>query len=394
MRGVEPVLWNNRDAIRMSNGIVELISLCGGGHIAAFCLLGHPESPSVNALWKSSWETHEPGETSSEELASRYGGGEAAKFLASYTGHSLCLDYFGVPSAEMRAAGAGLHGEAGVLRWNWKDASDQESVLSRGSVRLPLAGLAFEREIRLGKGEPVAYLRETVTNMNDVVHAFDWVQHVTFGPPLLKRTESLLIVSADCGMTAPHGYEDREMLDFGRTFEWPCAPGAKGTAPVDLRRPFAEHGKGFLAGVRLNPLRETQFLLAVNMRLRMGVVYLFRRCDFPWMTIWEENCARENSPWNGRTEARGMEFGTCPLPLGRDETVRRGTIFDTPHQCVLSAGETKQSRYLIALFEISDNVSSVAGADAVEDRIVIRNEEGDSVVSIPAARCESYLSRQ
>src|SRR3954462_814844 len=70
MKGFEAVRWKNRDAIRLSNGIVELVALRGGGHVAAFSLLGHGESPAVNGLWEAPWETREPDETSAEELSS------------------------------------------------------------------------------------------------------------------------------------------------------------------------------------------------------------------------------------------------------------------------------------------------------------------------------------
>lgn len=391
MRGVESVRWKSRKAIRISNGIVELVALRGGGHVAALSFLDHGASPQVNVIWEAPWETREPGETSDEELASLYGGGGAARFLASYTGHCLCLDYFGGPSTDMQAKGAGLHGEAGVLEWNWNDAGQREAACSLGSVNLPLAGLTFEREIRLGNEESVAYFRETVTNQNNAVHAFDWVQHVTFGPPLLKEDASVLIASADRGITFPFGYEGRAMLDSDRTFDWPCAPGVEATTTVDLRRPFSQPGKGFIAGVRLNPQREVEFVLAVNWQMKLGVVYLFRRHDFPWMTLWEENRARKDAPWNGKAQARGMEFGTCPLPLGRDETMRRGKVFDTPNECVLAAGETKHACYLAALFDVPDGVKSIAGADAVADEIIIRDEQGSPVISIQAAGCESHL---
>jgi hypothetical protein len=392
MSGIEAVRWKNRNAIRISNGIVELVMLRGGGHVAAFSLLGRGESPLVNALWEAPWQTLEPDETPAEELSTLYGAEEAAKFLASYTGHSLCLDYFGAPSADMRRMGAGLHGEAGVLQWDWSDAEGDDNAYNRGSVSLPLANLVFEREIRLGRDESVAYVVETLTNRNDAKHSFDWVQHVTFGSPLLTRDVSSLIVSADRGMTAPHGYEGYAMLDSDRVFDWPLAPGVDGTSTVDLQQPFAQSGKGFIAGVRLDPQREVEFLLAINWQLKLGVAYLFRRRDFPWMTLWEENRARPDAPWNGITQARGMEFGTCPLPLGRDETARRGPLFDTPRQCVLSAGETKQVCYLAALFEIPEGVEAIAGADAVKDKIIIHDGHGSPVISIPASGSESHLA--
>ena len=66
--------------------------------------------------------------------------------------------------------------------------------------------------------------------------------------------------------------------------------------------------------------------VAANWRMRLAVGYCFRRQDFPWMTIWEENRSRQSTPWNGRTQARGMEFGTTPFPLGSEENFRRGAF--------------------------------------------------------------------
>jgi hypothetical protein len=39
---------------------------------------------------------------------------------------------------------------------------------------------------------------------------------------------------------------------------------------------------------------------------------------------------RCDSPWNGRTMTRGMEFGVSPFPETRRQMIERGTLFDTP----------------------------------------------------------------
>jgi len=41
------------------------------------------------------------------------------EFLASFTGHALCLDYFGMGSPEETQRGMPLHGEAGCSNWRW-----------------------------------------------------------------------------------------------------------------------------------------------------------------------------------------------------------------------------------------------------------------------------------
>ena len=39
--------------------------------------------------------------------------------------------------------------------------------------------------------------------------------------------------------------------------------------------------------------------------------YVWERDVFPWMMTWEENHARKQGPWLGRTLCRGLEIGSC-----------------------------------------------------------------------------------
>ena len=393
MKAVESISWKGRNATRLSNGIVELTALKEGGHLAELRFQEREGCPAFNVLWETPWATQDPVQGSGEGFSPIYGPQEDRRFLSSYTGHALCLDYFGAPSAEQAARGLSLHGEAAIMPWNVAQCGNSRSACCRWEVSLPSAGLTFEREIQLGDEESVAYVHESVTNENSSAHAFDWVQHVAFGPPLIQPGESTFIASANRGITAPSDYIRGSLLAKNREFSWPYAPRADGNAFVDLRQPFVEKGRGFIAGVQLDPERELEYLLAVNWKLSLGVGYLFRRQDFPWMTTWEENYAREDTPWNKRTQARGMEFGTCPLPLGREETIRRGPIFNTPHQCVISASGQKTARYLIFLFCIPKGVDSIEDVNAVENRIVLSDQTNTAAISVKATHCKSFLSQ-
>ena len=55
--------------------------------------------------------------------------------------------------------------------------------------------------------------------------------------------------------------------------------------------------------------------------------YVWRRSDFPWLGIWEENYCRTAPPWNGQTLTRGMEFGVSPMPETRRQMIERGSLF-------------------------------------------------------------------
>jgi hypothetical protein len=76
--------------------------------------------------------------------------------------------------------------------------------------------------------------------------------------------------------------------------------------------------------------RENAFFAAFNPHARLVFGYAWKRADFPWLGIWEENCSRQQAPWGGNTLTRGMEFGVSPVPESRRQMVNRGALFGTP----------------------------------------------------------------
>jgi hypothetical protein len=384
--------WRGRDAIRLANDTVELISLTGGGHLASLRFLHREGRLAQNVLWEAPWPTIDPTAQWSENLERFYGPVEIGKYLAGYTGHAVCLDYFGEPPSHAATLGLSLHGEAAVISWSVGSPAASQLAGARWEVKLPFAQLAFEREIYLAATECVAYVDEAVSSKRDSEHVFDWVQHVTFGPPFLRSDESTVASSARRGITAASSYEGRSLLAAGREFEWPYAPRNQVNAVADLRRPFDAAGRGFLAGLQLDTTREQEFIVAVNWASRLGVGYCFRRRDFPWMTVWEENQTRLGTPWLGRTQARGMEFCTTPLPLGKHEARQTGSMFGSPTGCVLPARGRIGTKYLIFLFEVPQQVRSIGNVVVVGDAIELSDENGAALFSIPAEGCEAFLA--
>ncbi|MDO9542584.1 MAG: hypothetical protein Q7J98_09710, partial [Kiritimatiellia bacterium] len=70
--------------------------------------------------------------------------------------------------------------------------------------------------------------------------------------------------------------------------------------------------------------KEQAWFSAVNPRLGLLVAYVWRRADYPWLGVWEENYSRKPPPWNGKTLARGMEFANTPFPFGLRKSVDLG----------------------------------------------------------------------
>ena len=382
--GAKRVNWRGRPAIRLSNGVVEMMALQGGGHIAGFCFVGDTPRPKTNVLWESPWEGAAPGTAKARRLAAKYGPRGVGEFLASYTGHALCLDYFGMPSAEEVRKGLPLHGEAATSNWrSIQKATRSADARASWRVKLPSAGLEFGRGIEIHKGESVAIFRESVTNQRDADHYFHWVQHVTFGAPLLDPECSQVFLSGTRAKTWPLGYEGKNLVCADREFQWPRAPRENG-GEADLSVPFQERGTGFVASVLLDANRDMQFVAALNWRLGLVAGYVFRGQDFPWVAVWEENCAREYAPWNGGTQTRGMEFGSTPMPIGKEAMFLAGKLFDTPGWRKIPARGTQRVVYAAFLAVAPQSWRSIGDVRSTDTGLVITDWNARETITVAA----------
>jgi hypothetical protein len=364
--------WQEREACVLENDLIRLVSLAGGGHLAEFRLREPSGDLGVNPLWIPPWKTIEPYRYQEKSHARRYGAPVTGRLISGIVGHNLCLDYFGAPSDDEVRQGLSIHGEAPCLRWNQtRSRTTANRMLVELGVYLPIAGLRFAREITLRRGECVAYFRETVTNERRADHFFHWVQHVTLGPPFLNRDHSRIFVSATRGRTSPHGYEGKALLESGRDFRWPHAPAASG-GTVDLSQPFIHAGLGLIATVLLDPRRDVEFVAALNRQLHLLFGYCFRRRDFPWIAIWEENQSRTQAPWNGICQSRGLEFGSTPFPVGRHESFANGPLFGSPNFSVVPARGRKTADYVAYLIRVPNDFGEVADVRLSAGEIQVR----------------------
>ncbi|MBZ5612864.1 MAG: hypothetical protein LAO23_02560 [Acidobacteriia bacterium] len=373
--------WRNRPAFCLNNGVVELTTLTGGGHIADFRLLDSTGS-SVNALWEAPWPTMDPDKFRSSDVRKnvrKYGPTPVGKFLAAFTGHAVCVDYFGGPSDAEAAQGLGLHGEAANSRWKLVESKQTGAEVRLSlAVRLPVAGLRFRRDLGLRRNESVVYVEERLSNERAQDHFFHWTEHVTLGLPLLHPDESIIALFGTRAVTWPHGYEGASLVGDDQEFTWPEARAIDG-GKVNLARPFARDGKGFVAAVLLDPQRDVGFVAALNWRLGLLLGYCFRRSDFPWVAIWEENMARTDPPWEGKTRARGLEFGSTPMPVGKEETFARGPLFDTPTFRRIPAKGELRAPYVAFLSKVGSGWRSIGDIQVRRDSILVTEERGEQL---------------
>lgn len=374
--------WRKRPALCLNNGVIQLTALTGGGHIADIRLLD-PATTSVNSLWEAPWPTMDPGQFERRHVR-KFGPAPVGKFLAAFTGHAVCVDYFGGPSEAEAAQGLALHGEAANSRWKLLERK-QSGTEARFSlaVRLPAAGLRLRRDLRLRRNESVVYVEERVTNERAQDHFCHWTQHVTLGLPMLRPGESIIALPGTRAVAWPHGYEGASLVRDNQEFTWPDAPAVEG-GKINLARPFARDGKGLVAAVLLDPQREIGFVAALNWRLGLLLSYCFRRSDFPWVVIWEENVARKGPPWHGKTRARGLEFGSTPMPVGKEETFARGSLFDTPTFRRIPAKSELRAPYVVFLARVNSGWRSIRDIQVRRDSIMVTEERGEHL-ELPAA---------
>jgi hypothetical protein len=330
--------YRGRRAAAIENQQLRVTVLAEGGHIAEVC----DKAAGVNPLWTPPWPSLEPS-LFSPRLHRAYGSGVDARLLAGIMGHNLCLDIFGGPSAEEAASGLPVHGEASVVPYDIEWSAG--AIVMR--AYLPLASLQVERRLELR--DRALRIRESVENLGGVDRPIGWTQHVTLGPPFLEKGGTEFRVSATRSQVMESVFGTADYLRRGAVFEWPAAPRESGGA-VDLSRYTDAAASSAYTAHLMDPSREHAFFLAFTPRLRLAFGYVWRRADFPWLGIWEENLSRAQAPWNGETITRGMEFGVSPFPESRREMVERGRLFDTPTFRWIPAGSRVSIEYWCVSF--------------------------------------------
>lgn len=311
----------NRQGWELSNDQLRLFIMAGGGHLASLQL---QTRPTLNPLWIPIWKSVEPGTYRKCHDAKRSG----EKLLAGIAGHNLCLGAFGDPSPEEAAAGLGCHGEAPVVPWRLLKRTARAGLLvfQYGCV-LPIAQMRLVRTLAMEEGSLIVRVRERLTNLARRDQPFTMCQHVTFGPPFLKPLETIFDISATKGHTFPVTFSPRQRLKLATPFTWPFGAGVKGKVNLRFLGPASY---GDFAALLMNPRQDQAWFSAVNPRIGLLVAYIWRRADFPWLGIWDENCIRKEAPWNGKSVARGMEFSNTPFPVGLRQAVDRGCMHGLP----------------------------------------------------------------
>jgi hypothetical protein len=336
-RGDQVTHYRGRRAASIDNGTLRVTVLEEGGHIAEIRDL----ASGVNPLWTPPWPSIEP----SAYDAARdtvYGGTAESSLLAGIMGHNLCLDIFGGPSAEEAAAGMPVHGETSVARFAVSVTGQTIAM----HATLPAAQLRIERRIALDARR--VQVTETVENLSAADRPVGWTQHATIGPPFLENGVTELHVPADRSLVYPAAFGASDYLVPGAEFAWPHAP-RLGGGTADLRVYSSSPASAAYTAHRLDPARDEACVIAFSRKAGLAFGYAWRRADFPWLGLWEENRSRAAAPWNSETRTWGLEFGVSPLPESRRAMIERGRTFDTAGFRWIPARQRVEVRYRAVL---------------------------------------------
>jgi hypothetical protein len=353
--------FQGRKAWRLENDRLRVTVLPGGGHVAELVLKGGRE---VNPLWVPPWPSIEPGVYNREKHGSAYGADSEAATLASIMGHNVCFDYFGAPSPSEFRAGLSYHGEVSTLEWKRLSGGAAELTYR---ADLPQSRTSLTRTLRL-RGA-VVYFEETAENHTAFDRPFGWIQHVTFGPPFLDARHSFF----DATGTRAERRLGRETQEF----TWPSAPGK------DLRRFSSAERDDAMAFVLLDPGREIEFISGLNTDHRLLVVYVFRRRDFPWLAVWEQNRSNAGPPWNGKAQTRGMEFGNTRVGGTLRSWLRTPMIWNTPAFGWLDARGKQTVRYLAVAARVGEGFDRLRDVRVDGRELILAGPRDDLTVRIP-----------
>ena len=311
-------IFQNRKAISIENETLRVTVLPGGGHIAEVL---HKQA-GVNTLWVPHWQSIEP--SSYDPIQhQKFGTGSDARLLASIMGHNLCLDLFGGPSREEEAAGVTAHGEGSLGEYRITEHPHHLDM----QLTLPLAQLLLTRTIQL-HGNYVS-VHETIENLAAFDRPIAWTQHVTLSPPFLDPATTQFRTSMQKSIVSESDPGSDAYLRKGAEFTWPWAPLEQGGTADLQRMHHTAPASGYTAHLS-DPAQPDAHFLAYSPHYKLAFGYQWKRADFPWLGIWEENYSRQASPWDGRTVTRGMEFGVSPFPESRRQMVDRSRLLGTP----------------------------------------------------------------
>jgi galactose mutarotase-like enzyme len=236
-----------------------------------------------------------------------------AEFLHNYEGGWQTLFPNIGASGVHRGRPIPFHGEVALRSWDYVIVQARgEAVEVRLRLECETGSFAYERAMRMRRGDPALIIEERVVNVGDEPAEFVWGHHCVLGRPFLTRG-CRLRAPAHTVVTLAQEWEDTARLELGQRAAWPFAHGADGGL-VDLRDvPGPEEGTH--DDVFLTDL-EAGWIEVENPHLGFGFRLEFDAEVFPWVCCWMPYGGARDPALRG-IYGLGVEPFTSPLSLER-----------------------------------------------------------------------------
>jgi hypothetical protein len=238
-------------------------------------------------------------------------------YVSLPTGFFSC-DYFGAP--------IGTHGELRCLPWDVEKIED-----AAGELRVTLVGrsvrtpLVYRRELTVRRESARLQWRETVENRSAVALPVAWLQHPTFGGPLLDGAK--LITPARTVRVFKADNPKALQLKAGYSGKWPFVPERVGGKLRDCSIvPPAGSGKDH--SVQLTDF-DAGWGCIWNEQRALGFSMEWDIDLFPYAWSWNSSGGVERYPLWGEGHIITLQPSTSPV--GRfDDLVKSGELLQVP----------------------------------------------------------------
>jgi hypothetical protein len=227
-------------------------------------------------------------------------------------------DYFGAP--------IGTHGELRALPWDVESIEAGRDVLAvtlvGRSVRTPLV---YRRNLTVGRTDALLRWTETVENRSHTTLPVAWLQHPTFGGPLLDGAR--LITPARTVRVFKADNPRALQLRAGYSGKWPFVPERVGGAMRDCSVvPPAGSGKDH--SVQLTDF-EAGWGCIWNERRRLGFAMEWELDKFPYAWSWNSAGGIPHYPLWGEGHIITLQPSTSPVGRFAD-LVKSGELLQVP----------------------------------------------------------------
>jgi len=302
------------------------------------------------------------------------------KLQGPMVGHFVCVDGFGSPSAEERAAGLAMHGEAYLQPWKLVASEKQGAATTvKFTANLPLLQETFTRAFQMVDGESVIYVDSELESLVAFDRPANWGEHPFLYPPFLERQNTVVDMSGTRARTRsyPGNSAQRSPLVQAQDFTWPLAPAADGT-PVDLRAAPASGTWMAHTTTLMEPSRRLAHLTVLNTARHYLLGYVFRREEYPWIQNFM------NYPANDWL-ARGLEFATQPFDLPRREMVELNRMLATPVYRWLPAKSKIATRFLLFWVRSPEGMTRVDDVRLENGKIIVEDRTSGKTLTLAAS---------